>query len=35
MDISDADTAKNLKYFQLACKQKAHFSNACNILVIT
>ena len=30
MVISDAGTAKNLKYFQFICKQTAHFANACS-----
>ena len=34
MSISDADTAKNLKYFQVVCKQKAHFADASEVVGI-
>lgn len=28
MGITDADTAKNPRYFQFVCKKKGHFTNA-------
>ena len=31
MGISDADTAKNPRYFRFVCKKTAHFANACII----
>ena len=31
MGISDADTAKNLRYFPFICKKTAHFGNACSL----